>query len=184
MTDDPKDDCLREVQAFLSRGVLLHNLEIQITYYLTSIYGTNTIISFHSRVFCSTIEIQITCLLLHEHLPYDCFLRWTNLIKLEPHRGHTTFPEFQTVKLYTTSITFWRRRWGEDVEKAMWTSLLLFNSTVVWRPKKRKIRYHVLSHPSAKSMQQDKYAALASYLDKSGYIRSHSGQDCFVSPIP
>ena len=39
MTDEPKEDCLREVQAFISRSVSQYNLDIKITYYLTSIYG-------------------------------------------------------------------------------------------------------------------------------------------------
>lgn len=39
LTDDPKDDCLREVQAFIARGVAQYNLDVKISYYLTSIYG-------------------------------------------------------------------------------------------------------------------------------------------------
>lgn len=49
LTDEPKEDCLREVQAFLSRGVSLHNLEIQITYYLTSIYGEICMVEIEFR---------------------------------------------------------------------------------------------------------------------------------------
>lgn len=39
MTDEAKEDCHREVQAFISRSVSQYNPEIKITYYLTSIYG-------------------------------------------------------------------------------------------------------------------------------------------------
>eukprot|EP00904_Undaria_pinnatifida_P012637 jgi/Undpi1/8503/HiC_scaffold_25.g10970.m1 len=68
LTDDPKDDCLREVQAFLSRGVLLHNMEIQITYYLTSIYD-HSIFDGISKVVqklipqLPTLENMLNCLI-------------------------------------------------------------------------------------------------------------------------
>lgn len=39
LTDQPKDDCLREVQAFITRGISQYSLDIKMSYYLTSIYG-------------------------------------------------------------------------------------------------------------------------------------------------
>lgn len=39
LTDEPKEDCLRGVQNYISRGLSRTNTDIRVGYHLTSIYG-------------------------------------------------------------------------------------------------------------------------------------------------